>query len=61
MIREEKNRRQKKSSQYDNVLCDNMIKEFAKSKSSHVIMSNKTFNNIKLNVVMLTRPRIENV
>ena len=38
-----------------------MIKEFAETKSPHVILSNKTFNDIKLNTIMLTRPRIENV
>ena len=37
-----------------------MIKEFAETKSPHVILFNKTFNNIKLNVIMLTRPRIKN-
>ena len=38
-----------------------MIKEFAESKSPHVVISSKTFNDIKLNVIMLTRPRIESV
>ena len=38
-----------------------MIKEFAETKSPYLLISNKTFNYIKLNVIMLTRPRIENV
>ena len=40
---------------------DQKIKEFAETKSPHVILSNKTFNDIKLNTIMLTRPRIENI
>ena len=38
-----------------------MIKEFTETKSPHVLISYKTFNDIKLNVIMLTRPRIEHV
>ena len=60
--RKKKTRRQKKNfRQYDEALRDNMIKEFAELKSPHVVITYKTFNDIKLNVIMLTRPRIENV
>ena len=38
-----------------------MIKEFAETQSPHVILSNKTFNDINLNTIMLTQPRIENI
>ena len=37
-----------------------MLKEFAKTKSPHVIISNKIFNDMKLNVIMLSKLRIEN-
>ena len=47
--------------QYENVINDNITKEFFKSKSPHVILSNKTFDNIKLNVIMLTKPMIDDV
>ena len=47
--------------QYENVINDNITKEFFKSKSPHVILSNKTFNSIKLNVIMLTKPMIDDV
>ena len=30
--------------QYENVINDNITKEFFKSKSPHVILSNKTFD-----------------
>ena len=43
------------------MLLDQMVKEFAETQSPHVIISNKTFNDIKLNTIMLTRPRIENM
>ena len=61
VTRKKKARLEQKLNQYDNVLLDQMIKEFAETKSPHVILSNKTFNDIKLNTIMLTRPRIENV
>ena len=38
-----------------------MIKEFAEMKSPHVVISYKTFNDIKLNAVMLTKPRVDHV
>ena len=56
-----KKRLELKLNQYDNVLLDQMIKEFAENKSPHVILPNKTFNDIKLNTIMLTQPRTENI
>ena len=56
--KEKKREGRKKFRQYDEVLRDNMIKEFTESKSPHVIISYKTYNNIKLNVIMLTRPAV---
>ena len=61
-IKRKKNiKTEKQFRQYDEVLRDNMIKEFAESKSPHVVISYKASNDIKFNVIMLTRPRIENV
>ena len=48
-----------KCPRYDDIILDNMPKEFFKVKSPHIILSNKSFNKIKLNAVMLTNPRIE--
>ena len=60
MKRKQKERLNKKFVQYDSVFCDNSDKEFFKAKSPHVILSNKTFTNIRNNVVMLTKPHLEN-
>ena len=38
-----------------------MIKEFAETKSTHVVISYTTFNDIKLNTIMLTKPRVERI
>ena len=51
--RKKKERFEIKYKQYDDVLGDQMIKEFAKTKSPHVIISNKTFIDIKIKVIML--------
>ena len=36
-----------------------MIKEFVEKRSPNLVISNKTFNDIKLNGIMLTRLRVE--
>ena len=48
-----------KRNQYDEILCDNMLKEFFHFKSPHVILSKRKFNDVKMNVIMLTQPKIE--
>ena len=40
-------------------MAENIAKESFHVKSPHVILSTKIFNKIKLNVIMLTDPRIE--
>ena len=45
--------------QYDSVMAENIAEESFRVKSPHVILSTKTFNKIKLNVIMLTDLRIE--
>ena len=57
----EKIRFEGKCNQYDEILHNQMIKEFAETKSLHVVLSNKTFNDSKLNVIMLTNPRIKKI
>ena len=44
---------------HDDIYSDNISKESFQFKSPHVIISNKIFNDIKGNVIMLTKPRIE--
>ena len=60
MKQKQKEQLNKKFIQFDNVFCDNFDKEFFKAKSPYVILSNKTFTNIKLNVIMLTKTCVEN-
>ena len=60
ITRKKRERFEKQCKQYDDVLGDHMLKEFAKTKSPHVIISNKTFNNMKFNVIMLSKPSIDN-
>jgi len=60
-IKKKSRKMDKKCSQYDSIIHDNVIKEFFQAKTPHVILSNKTFNDIKLNVVMLTNPQIEHI
>ena len=57
--RKKKVRYEQKCHQYDEILRDQLVKKFARTKSPHVVLSNKTFNDMKLNVIMLTNPRIE--
>ena len=56
--RKQKLRFEKKCNQYDEILRDQMVKKFAETKSPHVVLSNKTFNDIKSNVIMMSNPRI---
>ena len=57
--RKEKVRFLKDCKRHDDIYCDNISKESFHFKSPHVILSNKIFNDIKQNVIMLTKPRIE--
>ena len=38
-----------------------MRKDSFQVKSPHIILSNKSFNNVKQNVIMLTKPKVENI
>ena len=59
--RKKKEKFDKKCAQHDDVLLENMRKESFQVKSPHIILSKKSFNNVKQNVLMLTKPRVENI
>ena len=52
---------EKKFKQSDEILRDNLVKELVETKSPLLVISNKRFNDIKLNVIMLTKPQVEKV
>ena len=67
-FKHDKNKKQKRKEKvqflhdcklHDDIYSDNISKESFHFKSPHVILSNKIFNDIKGNVIMLTKPRIE--
>ena len=49
----------KKCEQHDSVILENSDKELFQVKTPHLILSNQRFNDIKLNVIMLTNPRLK--
>ena len=51
----------KKCAQHDDIILENMRKDSFQVKSPHIILSNKSFNNVKQNVIMLTKPKVENI
>ena len=59
MKKKKKQNLDNKCNQFDNSLHKNILKEFFRAKSPYVILSNKTFYEIKLNIIMLTKPQIE--